>query len=294
LYLAGGHALASYRCDSPLTESELNLWQTVLEARQQWLASRGVAFFVVVPPDKHTVYPEFLPRSVHRRDTATRLDQLQKRLESSAVNFIDLRPVLTEAKSRRRLYHRTDSHWNDCGAFVGFQEIMRRIAIELETANAKVSMELPVPSEMEFVLDVFDAPGGDLAVMLDSPVEFREERLRLRPLQRRNADMRRTNPESQKRTQHVSVNHTAPPLRAVVYHDSFTTGLMPFLNEQFERIDYVRTYDLPVELIDQQRPDIVLMEMVERSLYVHHPDNPQSLNHDLRLATDSRRSVSEN
>jgi hypothetical protein len=285
LYLAGGSALASYRCDSPLTENELDLWQTVLEARQRWLASQGIEFFVVVPPDKHTIYAEFLTRSVHRGDGATRLDQLQERLVSTAVNFIDLRPVLAEAKLRRRLYHRTDSHWNACGAFVGFQEIMRRVSIELEDADG--GAQLSVPTETQFALEVSDGPGGDLAVMLDSPVEYREQLLTLRPLQPRNANMRRINPESKTKAHRVSLNESVGPLRAVIFHDSFMTGLIPFLNEQFERIDYVWTYELPVELVNQQRPHIVIMELVERSLYVHHPENPHRLNLDLRVATDS-------
>ncbi|MFY9708086.1 MAG: hypothetical protein WAJ95_19390, partial [Desulfobacterales bacterium] len=58
-------------------------------------------------------------------------------------------------------------------------------------------------------------------------------------------------------------------LRAVVFRDSFFETIIPFIAEDFNRIVYIwKQYDQAImkELIEQQKPQIVIEEMVERLL----------------------------
>ena len=58
-------------------------------------------------------------------------------------------------------------------------------------------------------------------------------------------------------------------LRAVVFRDSFFETIIPFIAEDFNQIIYIwKPYDHAImkELIAQQKPQIVIEEMVERSL----------------------------
>ena len=65
-------------------------------------------------------------------------------------------------------------------------------------------------------------------------------------------------------------------LRAVVFRDSFFNAVVPFIAEDFNRIDYVwKPYDHTImkELIEQQKPQIVIEEMVERFLIIVRESN---------------------
>ena len=53
-----------YRSVVPFTPAELENWRKTLEARRDWLATRGIAYLVVMVPNKSTIYPEYLPAGV--------------------------------------------------------------------------------------------------------------------------------------------------------------------------------------------------------------------------------------
>jgi len=54
--------------------------------------------------------------------------------------------------------------------------------------------------------------------------------------------------------------------RAVMLRDSMAIALIPLLSENFSRIVYVSSRTLDRDLIEREKPDIVIEELVERSL----------------------------
>ena len=116
LFVAGGRPLESYRRTQPFTDDELAAWTEVLEARRAWLAARGIAYLLVVPPDKHNVYPEHMPAAIRPLRDVSHLDQLLAYLaDHSTVDVVDVRPALLAAKERHPVFPRTDTHWNEIG-----------------------------------------------------------------------------------------------------------------------------------------------------------------------------------
>jgi hypothetical protein len=55
-------------------------------------------------------------------------------------------------------------------------------------------------------------------------------------------------------------------LRAVMFRDSFSSRLIPFLSEHFSRIVYQWQNDFDADLVRRERPDVVIQEMVGRHL----------------------------
>jgi len=55
--------------------------------------------------------------------------------------------------------------------------------------------------------------------------------------------------------------------RAVVLRDSMAIPLIPLLSENFSRAVYVSSRSLDRELIEREKPDVVIEELVERSLH---------------------------
>ncbi len=262
--------IEQFRGLRPFRPAELAHWRQALTERRDWLARHGIPYVVVVAPDKHTIYPEYLPDALTRASTVTPLDQLLRYLrQTSDLDLVDLRPALRTAKAEVRLYHRTDTHWNDAGAFVAYRQILNvlreryRLPVRPRDADAFVLVEEP-------------GPGGDLAGMLALADVYREQRLELRPLVARRA--RKVNGEiaAGRRPTVVMETGDANLLRAVMFRDSFADALIPFLSEHFARITYVWQPDLDVRVIESEHPDVVIHEIVER-LLIATPANPPAL-----------------
>src|SRR5262249_27077259 len=55
--------------------------------------------------------------------------------------------------------------------------------------------------------------------------------------------------------------------RAVIFRDSFTSRLVPFLSEHFSRAVYLWQNDFDAQVVEQEKPAIVIQEIVGRHLY---------------------------
>ena len=62
--------------------------------------------------------------------------------------------------------------------------------------------------------------------------------------------------------------------RAVMFRDSFATWLIPLFSENFSRILFSWQYTFDHDLVERERPDIVIQEMVERALMASPPPSP--------------------
>ena len=148
-----------YRAVKPLTVAQLEAWRMQLEERREWLAAREIRYLIVFTPLKSTIYPEFMPPAYNRVGAESRLDQLVAHLKAhSNLTVIDLRAPLLAEKARHQIYYRTDTHWNDRGAYIGYQEIMRALRRWLPDLHS-------IPASA-FAESEHSGPGRDLALIL--------------------------------------------------------------------------------------------------------------------------------
>lgn len=277
LFYRGDGDLESYRCRQPFTSQELDEWQQTLEYRREWLAQRGIRYLVVIAPDKSTVYPEFLPAGVPREGNSSRLDQFLARLrDERQFDILDLRPELQQAKSRHPTYFHTDTHWNQFGAFVGYQQIMLYLRKWLPESRPMALTSFRVSERAE--------KGGDEARLLawpKPPVDTQVELQPLQPLRARRIDRGRSGGHKWR----LYVCRKAPLPRVLVLHDSFFLAAMPFFSEHWRRASYHWTFQFPYETIDRERPQVVVQEIVERFLIAR----PAARQDGRRLAAASRK-----
>lgn len=265
LFYSGDRTLEFCRATNPFTPGELEKWRSVIERRAEWLAERGARYIVVVVPIKHTVYREKLPDWLVQVGEKTRLDQLVEYMKANSdVEILDLRPALLEAKERVRLYHRTDTHWNDEGAFVAYREIMRTLSKWFPNAVVK--------PESDFTHHCAEGQGGDLAVMLSQQKSLKEERLFVRPKVEPRArrvepgEFYAKGPWTQETKPVITECPGAPIGRAVVFRDSLMIKLIPFLSEHFGRVVYLWHQEFDPGVIEREKPDVVIHEFGERVL----------------------------
>jgi hypothetical protein len=267
----GDRDLIAFRGMNPLSEEELTAWQTLLEKRNAWLASRGIPLLVVMPPDKQTIYPEYLPPEYERVRPQSRLDQLVERLRQthSPVQFLDLRSALLAAKPTGILYHLTDTHWNDSGAFVGYRVIISAVKAMLPKWNI-----IPRTRD-DFVKGPVHREIGDLARMMDMPDQYRDQGFEL------TGKIPFAIPADLMNRQAFVIQDLNDPKKPslVFYHDSFGIGLAPMLGPHFGRIAYAYFYEMNPAFILKEKPDLVIDEFLERNLYIAPPTDPPEIRH---------------
>lgn len=275
LFYANEWVFEDYENIMPYKLEDLEKIRRILEERRVWLANRGIRFFVVIPPNKHTVYAEYLPSVVHKLGKESRLDQVAQYLKAyPEIEFIDLRPALFKAKENQRLYHRTDTHWNDYGAFVGYLELMERIGKYFPHVK-KLKWE-------DFRVEVDpEGKGGDLAGMLSLKDVIHEERINLVPKFRpRAVDGKRDYPDPVRhpgREMVIKETGDSSLPKALVFRDSYSWSLIPYLGESFQSAVFFWTFDFLPEIIEREKPDIVILECVERYINALTIENPEEV-----------------
>jgi len=257
LFYAAEQSVDYFRAVKPFTAHELVQWRAELEKRRAWLAERGIRYLVVVAPNKETIYPEFMPPALRPVRPQTRLDQLLKELAAhSSVDVVDLRPALRRAKETQRVYHQTDTHWNDAGAMIAYGEILARLRPWFPELNSE-----PLPGSTR----IRATTGGDLARILALEDRFREERIEFVPSLPRRAQRVGGDPAGSDDFVILECSTCGGP-RVVMNQDSFNTNLAPLLAEHFSRIVLLDGTRLDFSLIEKEKPAVVIQEFVERAL----------------------------
>ena len=258
-----GHALdRHYRATMEFPQAWVDGTVAEFAKRSAWLASKDIAYVVVVVPDKFTIYPEYLPSWIVRSDQPTPYDRVRDALaRDGRVNFVDLRPALLAAKGRERLYFQTDSHWNFNGAIVGNEALMRAVQSKLGGKLAQVAS----PKRPSYTPGV-DFYSGDLLQMLGMP-RIKEDDVA--PLGKVFGDTTRCAKRTDKGEfpgfEFYACDKPGLP-RAVVLRDSMAIALIPLMSENFARVVYVSSRALDRDVIEREKPDIVIEELVERTL----------------------------
>lgn len=260
-FYADDHALEDYASEDLLTTDAVANWREAVARAQKWLHARHIGYVFFIAPDKHFVYPEQMPPTIVRANATSRTDQVYGGLQGIGIT-VDLRPALAEARAHERIYQKTDTHWNDRGALVAYQAI-------INAARAQVPAIGEPWTRSDFEARTDDVEAGDLAAMMGLKRVLREENLALVPKHPRLArvvEPAGADPTAEEGRLVTEIPGSTLP-RAVIFRDSFTSHLAPFLSEHFSRVVYLWQNDFDTQVIEQERPDVVIQQIVGRHLY---------------------------
>lgn len=263
LFYFGDYVLDNYAGDKKFSETDLKSWQELLEKRRDWLGQRGIKYLFVITPDKHSIYPEYLPAWVVKRPSPRKLDQFFSYMKAhSAVPVLDLRPSLLEAKKSAAIYLKSDTHWNLYGGFVGYQAVLQELSAQ--------SPNIRPLSLTNFDWKYVQQSAGDLANLqglADQLVETNtiafSTRPPLQPLVWHSA-LERLPKKWLPKTEPAVSECPGQTGKALVFCDSFAGGWEPFLGYHFRETVYIRQYEWDAAFIEREKPDVVIDEIVER------------------------------
>lgn len=225
-----------------------------LKNLNQWLSDNGIDFYLIIAPDKQTIYPEKMPDYISRGNLSS-ADRIIPYLVNNNINVIDLRGTLTKARLfNDELYYKTDTHWNTLGAYVGYREIVKNLYMK----NSIVS---PVQINLKNIKFTEYITGGDLFTMLGIKDYkfFRDAILHYKK-----------NYKTIESTDKLIITEgPAVYPRCIIYRDSFGAALQPLLSNNFSYASYIsgsKIFEVNRDYVLKTKPDVLLVEIVERHL----------------------------
>jgi hypothetical protein len=252
LYYTGENNIRDFECTSPFTRKELD---SLVERLQGWhnqLSSMGVDFYLVIAPNKEAIVPQYLPDGIRTGWSICRIDQVMNVLAETNVRTLDLRPPLLAVAGDSQVYHRTDTHWNDTGALIAVNEILKMLRLD--------DPRIEHPSFEQYSMEQRSFQ-GDLSRFIPKDARFVEQAVFLTPVGGHKAKI------TQGESRWVFSNHKDPSLpKVIVFRDSFSDALIPFLAEHFSNGIYVHSFVVDFDLVEKEQPDIVILEIAQRYL----------------------------
>jgi hypothetical protein len=226
---------------------------------------------VMIAPNHSTIYPETMPDWLqNRRDSnaTSKLEQLYEAMEDSEVIFPNLTELLLSKKTEDTLiYQKTDTHWNELGAYYAYEYIM----------NEFISPDFPAAAAIPITeFDVFrkSVPGGDMLNFFGFNLDLtREISVFVRPKSfvsvtgydkpfRMNFENHWTSET------HVFKKDNLDLPTMYMSRDSFSTNLIMFFAENF-RESYFQNmwgYNIDMNYVKNNKPDYIIVESVERNI----------------------------
>ncbi len=247
-YLFYGETLDDYRGRGLMTDSEIKETADFLKEAQDFCQSRGVKFLFTVAPNKNSLYPEVMPYYYIEGKEESNADRLKTALSERGVNYLDLFEVFE--KEDGVLYHKLDSHWDNRGAALAYENIMKALGLEYTDYS-----QIEYSEEYNF--------DGDLYAMVH-PLGTEKDKNRLYS---REFTYEYTQAVREDNSNNSIV--TENPLKKgsiIMYRDSFGNSLLPFIAEDFGRGHFLKTKPYELNLIDEERADVFVIEIAERNI----------------------------
>ena len=224
-------------------------------------AKFGTKTVLIVGPDKSNIYPEYLPEGLIPSETKYSSFFLNKLREIPSLTVYDPTNDLLAAKGTEgTLYWKTDTHWNNKGAYLTFTGFAKLLNLQPPTVTFKQGLTysgdlIRISKLNDFPLDPqdnFDVVWKEMPVWTEQAI-----------------------PYEQKTTfgAAVLVSNDKPLSNQYVWvvGDSFARSLKQYFNATFHKVRYVghlgqRLSTLPEEINKAEiKPDLIVIVRVERS-----------------------------
>ena len=283
LFTTRWNSVAMFENRNLFTDSELNKIKQNMLALQNWAQKHQIHFYILLVPDKESIYGEYYPEGHKKQNTISRLQQTTDYLRKNTdIPILSVYEPLMAQKKNHIVFYKTGTHWNLRGAYIGYQEMMKNLQQDFPQLKILQESDFNIVPKVEADIDIASALG------VDAYKAFPKEDLTYEnfELKQTNTTQQHTFLNKKKRIEEYSYVSNLPEmtLKAVFLADSQFLRLNWYTAESFKDmkhfyVGYGRMYDLPYisqEIIDF-KPDIFVLEtgerMLERLLKIEVPNN---------------------
>ena len=218
-----------------------------------------VAF--IMGPNKESIYPEFLPETLVPSETKYSSFFLNRLRENPNLTVYDPTADLIKSKDKEGLlYWKTDTHWNNKGAFIAYSGLTK--ALSLPTSQVTFKQGTVHKGDL---IDISKLESFPLSTADNWDIQWEEEFI---------SQERKVFNEHESAFGNPSIVTTQNALTQKyiwVIGDSFSASLKPYLNSTFKEVYYVGHWSEKLESLSEEldktsrKPDVIIIERVERS-----------------------------
>jgi Flp pilus assembly protein TadD len=239
-------------------------WKKLLETRGRLLKLHGLRLYILIAPDAHFIYRDEVPGHITlpARSPARQFTELFSGIDN--VTIVNPEDALIGARGGVDTYKANDTHWSAYGAFIAYQCL-------IEHLPASVPMRRISASDVTYR---FTRSFGDMGALVEPEVA-----IDIPVASVRDSSSRLVHDHAgEGRNAWKRFESNVGRGRAFLPRDSFATELGIFLNESFARVDLIGgTSRLHLEVIAQEKPDVVIWQVAERRLlHVEHDHHAQT------------------
>ncbi|MEI8201709.1 MAG: hypothetical protein WCH34_01770 [Bacteroidota bacterium] len=272
LFLITGIVKEDYENRYPLTNDELRKMKDVLLARKNWLKKKGIHFYLIFPPMAYSVYDEYVGPRLWHYNKKSKIQQLLEYLKTSSdLDVIDIYSPIMEAKKKisTNLYFKENCHWNYFGSYVAYRAMVNYIKRDFSNIGDPLTLkDITWVKDKNYFADLL----RPLAIEKFYPTD-----------------------ELAPKFKNVVITDTVYPVypdfhppfapacihtnrkdcpSMLMYGDSYAGCLLSFLTYNFNRTTFLWTPTLQPAIIEKEKPDIVIQEMVAAWVYNLLNENP--------------------
>lgn len=252
--------IGDYQRKNLYDEDYLRGFASSMQALSDYAKSKGASFYYYQCWDKHSIYPEYFPKTVIAGEGLSKTDGMIRALqEYTDVSFISSKEKLVEIKNQYETYTvwGDPTHWSRRGAYIGYLDLMRVI-------NQRSKKKYMVLQEEDYNLTLRDL--GYTVSGCIHEISYEECFDLLKPKAVQDNDRLTLYSGDYRHCYYVNDavdNNT----RILIIGDSyFKTFIVDDLAESFHETvliwgDYLSDYKA---IVDEYNPDIVIVEAAER------------------------------
>ncbi|HIS00322.1 MAG TPA: hypothetical protein IAA74_01825 [Candidatus Excrementavichristensenella intestinipullorum] len=238
-FLYYADTLPDYTGEGRLSPEELALMGEHLSLLAQGLEEQGAHLYVAIAPNKATIYPDGMPDPYPRDPGAGNIRLLEAVCRDLPLTWVDLVTPLEEAARQGQVYYRTDTHWNQLGAYAAARAI-------LDATGAGPIVPCSAAGEAQYAQ-------GDLARLMGLTGALGESAPCLTPQE--------PLPQADYSQRYVRVEGQGQGA-LLVLRDSFGTGVAPYLAQAYGESAF--RWEIPFEVVPPC-DDVVLL-IAQRNL----------------------------
>ena len=237
--------------------------------------------YLVVGPDKASVYPEFMNQHIGYPGKYRHFENIKADLEKAGVKVIDNQEAIVKEKDltyEKSLYFANDSHWNKKGALFAFNNTIKELLGDeftpltydftwkkLMVGDLNKSQYI---SELKQILDLCEPVSKENSEVTSIDLEDNTQETGIR--QFGSDDFIRCNVNSGTCNYEKIINsRSRKDLKVALISDSFGGFFEPYLVDYFKEVLWCNAYEDHTKIlkyVSEFQPDIILYLRIERSI----------------------------
>ncbi len=247
LYYAS--TIYDYLGENTITERGINNIAHNLALLQEYVEEQGAKFIFTVPPNKNTLYGENMPYYLqYKINSSSNINMLEQEIKEYDISYCDLFSLFKNQKEV--LYLKRDSHWNNKGAVLAYNAILRQAGIEHEDYKDIWAVRL----KTEY---------GDLGRML-YPVTAEPEWNYF--YEKKHMFSYVTDTKSVEEAW-IETENSQGSGNLLMFRDSFGNTLLPLMADTFSKGYFSKGVPQNIAgYMEMYNPDVVVFEKVERNI----------------------------